>query len=32
MDIATIAISATALFVVFMLSYGAYQVLTIDGK
>jgi len=30
MDIATIAISATALFVVFMLSYGAYQVLTIE--
>ncbi len=30
MDIATIAISATALFVMFMLSYGAYKILTID--
>ena len=30
MDIATIAISGTALFVMFMLSYGAYQVLSIE--
>jgi hypothetical protein len=32
MDLATIAISAAAIFVMFSLSYGVYQVLSIDTE